>query len=80
MDNFLSGCLERSFPRSDAHYGVLSLLLLLSHSPLHSPYQPATPATPPREEGDGFDWTSYLMEGIEYSPLQSSGSEVRGKE
>lgn len=75
-EDFLCGPLEKSYPRSDAHYGTLSLLLILSDSPLHATFEPSTPTSPPAEEEEGFDWTSYLMQGIEFSPQHSSGSEV----
>ena len=45
-ENFLSSRLERSFPQSDAHYGLLLFLLCVSDSPLHADYLP-TPKTPP---------------------------------
>eukprot|EP00731_Ephydatia_muelleri_P023846 Em0016g117a len=64
---FLNTNLERNFPKSSAHYGILQLLLCLSESPLYSKYTPPVPneelAAAP---GDHFDWGSYLMEGIEY--------------
>ncbi len=75
-ESFVCGHLETSFPRSDAHYGVLSFLLNTSHSPLHATFEPATPTVPPAQE-EWFDWTGYLMEGIEYSSQRSSDSEVR---
>ncbi len=78
-DLFLSGNLEHSYSRSDAHYAILSLLLCMSHSPIHSTFDPPTPISPPPDdEVDGFDWSSYLMEGIEYlSDDQRSGTPVR---
>lgn len=75
-DSFLSSYLLHSYPHSDAHYGVLSLLLNISQSPLHSTFEPATPTAVPVEEAEEFDWTRYLMAGIEYSS-GSSESEVR---
>lgn len=45
-EQFLSSRLERNYPRSDAHYGVLLLLFCLSNSPLHADFLP-TPNTPP---------------------------------
>lgn len=75
-ESFLSSCLEHSYPHSDAHYGTLSFLLTLSYSPLHATFVPATPTSLLEEVEEEFDWTSYLMEGIEYSPQHSSGSEV----
>ena len=45
-EQFLGSRLERSFSRSDAHYGTLLFLLCLSDSPLHADYIP-TPKTPP---------------------------------
>ena len=73
---FLSSSLEDNYPRSDAHYGTLSFLLCLSESPLHAHYVPllTTPTQPP--EVEWFDWTAHLLEGIEYSSTESSGSEV----
>ena len=53
--------------------------MILSHSPLHATYEPSAPEAECVEEEDEFDWTSYLMEGIEYSPEGSSGSEVQYK-
>lgn len=78
-DSFISSHLEYSFPRSDSHYGMLSFLLILSNSPLHVTFEPATPTALPVEVEEEFDWTGYLMDGIEYSPQHSSGSEVRGE-
>lgn len=76
-DSFVSSHLEYSFPHSDAHYGVLSMLLNLSHSPLHATFEPATPTALPVNVEEEFDWTGYLMDGIEFSPQHSSGSEVK---
>ena len=76
-ESFLEAHLEQSFPRSDAHYGVLSLLFCLSQSPLHVTFKSSLPILPPSEEVEWFDWTRHLMEDIEFSPIQSSDSEVR---
>ena len=74
---FLSGCLEDSYPRSDAHYGTLSFLLCLSESPIHASYQPSLLNLSGAEsEVEWFDWTSYLIEGIEYESSESDSSEV----
>ena len=43
---FLDSILERSYPKSDAHYGTLLFLLCLSESPVNADYHPS-PATPP---------------------------------
>ena len=45
---FLCLSLERSYPHSDAHYGVLSLLLSLSDSPVNHDYvgRPGSPTRP----------------------------------
>ncbi|XP_034387172.1 gamma-tubulin complex component 5 isoform X2 [Cyclopterus lumpus] len=47
--------------KSDAHYGVLSLLLFLSTSPLHTDFT-ERPRLKEAEE-DSFDWAQYLREG-----------------
>lgn len=64
-DEFLNSPLPNTDgTNSDTHHSVLSLLLLLSDSPLNSNY-----SEPPRlkepEKQDEFDWAKYLMEGID---------------
>jgi len=75
-EDFLSSDLEESYPRSDAHYGTISFLLCLSDSPLHACYQPSLLNLSAESEVDWFDWTSYLMDGIEYESSKSDSSEV----
>ncbi|XP_046892753.1 gamma-tubulin complex component 5 isoform X2 [Hypomesus transpacificus] len=49
---------------TDAHHSVLSLLLLLSNSPLKSDYS-ERPRVKEAEKQDDFDWAKYLMEGVD---------------
>nr|ACO08928.1 Gamma-tubulin complex component 5 [Osmerus mordax] len=49
---------------TDAHHSVLSLLLLLSNSPLKSNYS-ERPRVKEAEKQDDFDWAKYLMEGVD---------------
>ncbi|XP_078588145.1 gamma-tubulin complex component 5-like isoform X2 [Branchiostoma floridae x Branchiostoma japonicum] len=55
---------EKQCSKSDTHYAVLSLLLCLSETPTSLDYQQQVSANP-QEEPDTFDWTSYLLEGID---------------
>ncbi|XP_039666830.1 gamma-tubulin complex component 5 isoform X2 [Perca fluviatilis] len=48
--------------KSDVHYSVLSLLLLLSESPSNTNFT-ERPRVKEAEEVDNFDWAKYLMEG-----------------
>ncbi|XP_034736673.1 gamma-tubulin complex component 5 isoform X2 [Etheostoma cragini] len=48
--------------KSDVHYSVLSLLLLLSGSPSNTNFT-ERPRVKEAEEVDNFDWAKYLMEG-----------------
>ncbi|KAA8589717.1 hypothetical protein FQN60_013082 [Etheostoma spectabile] len=48
--------------KSDVHYSVLSLLLLLSGSPSNTNFT-ERPRVKEAEEVDSFDWAKYLMEG-----------------
>lgn len=71
---FLTSDLQKHSPRSPAHYGVLQFLLCMAHSPVHSEYAPPTADSSTPGPGSHFDWSSYLMEGIEYAS-QSGESE-----
>ncbi|KAM3619549.1 uncharacterized protein V6R79_010031 [Siganus canaliculatus] len=48
--------------KTDAHYSILSLLLLLSGSPSNTDFT-ERPRLKESEEEDNFDWVKYLMEG-----------------
>uniref|UniRef100_A0A3B3BCY5 Tubulin gamma complex component 5 n=1 Tax=Oryzias melastigma TaxID=30732 RepID=A0A3B3BCY5_ORYME len=48
--------------KTDAHYGILSLLLLLSGSPSNTEFT-ERPRLREAEPEDSFDWGKYLMEG-----------------
>ncbi|XP_070534275.1 gamma-tubulin complex component 5-like [Ptychodera flava] len=64
-DSFLNSPLSsgESHTKTDVHYGLLSLLLNLSDSPVNHSFQERQ-ATP-KQEKDEFDWGKYLLEGIE---------------
>ncbi|XP_066270799.1 gamma-tubulin complex component 5-like isoform X1 [Branchiostoma lanceolatum] len=55
---------EKLCSKSDTHYSVLSLLLCLSETPTSVDFQQQVSART-QEEKDSFDWTSYLLEGID---------------
>ncbi|XP_071955106.1 gamma-tubulin complex component 5-like [Antedon mediterranea] len=51
-------------PKTDVHYGLLSLLICLANTPTENDYQEPEKHVEIVEEPE-FDWTSYLLEGIE---------------
>ncbi|XP_002738419.1 gamma-tubulin complex component 5-like [Saccoglossus kowalevskii] len=75
-DKFLNSPLliDQDLMKSDAHYGILSILMLLSESPVSHHYKEQV-SKPKTEEKDNFDWTSYLLEGIEIPSFLSSDEE-----
>eukprot|EP00057_Strongylocentrotus_purpuratus_P032104 XP_786630.3 PREDICTED: gamma-tubulin complex component 5 isoform X2 [Strongylocentrotus purpuratus] len=54
--------------KTEGHYAVLSLLLNLSNSPINVTVQARAPQHEPAPEPK-FDWTRYLLEGLE--PIKS---------
>ncbi|XP_072028660.1 gamma-tubulin complex component 5-like [Amphiura filiformis] len=66
VDTFLEGPLvspKASHPKSDAHYSVLSVLLLLAGTPTSQDYEEKTEHERQNEEPD-FDWPKYLLEDL----------------
>ncbi len=69
-EKFLSSALSASqfTENTEEHYGVLSLLLNLSDSPIHHKYAPSKKEESPPIE-DVIDWTEYLLGGEEKEEL-----------
>ncbi|XP_033108184.1 gamma-tubulin complex component 5-like [Anneissia japonica] len=51
-------------PKTDVHYGLVSLLVCLANTPTENDYQEKEKAEETEKEPE-FDWTSYLLEGLE---------------
>ncbi|XP_052808645.1 gamma-tubulin complex component 5-like [Mya arenaria] len=61
-----TACFEgRDTGKTDTHYAILLVLMLISESPVRGEYV-ETKKQQEIEEQDDFDWKAYLMEGIEY--------------
>ncbi|XP_029938305.1 gamma-tubulin complex component 5 [Salarias fasciatus] len=62
-DEFLNSPLPNTDGvKTDSHYSILSLLLLLSESPSNTNFT-EKPRVKEKEPEDNFDWAKYLMEG-----------------
>lgn len=62
-DEFLSSPLPNTEgTKTDSHYSILSLLILLSESPSNTNFT-EKPRVKEDEPEDNFDWAKYLMEG-----------------
>ncbi|KAK3087994.1 hypothetical protein FSP39_013230 [Pinctada imbricata] len=66
-DEFLNmvGLEGRTTGKTDTHYALLSLLLLLANSPTHATYREKPRIIKIPEPEEKFDWFAYLMEGEE---------------
>lgn len=65
-DKFLAAPLfeQKNFGHTDSHYAIVSLLINLAQNPtIKGDFESKKIIVP--EEEEGFDWTSYLMEGVD---------------
>ncbi|XP_077990805.1 gamma-tubulin complex component 5-like [Glandiceps talaboti] len=75
IDKFLNSPLltGQTYTKTDSHYGLLSLLLNLSNSPVNHKFEEKP--KPAAQGKDEFDWAKYLLEDVEIPSFDASSDE-----